>query len=456
MRLVRFPRQPARVSGDIRAALASLGRGQTVIGGIGVLGVRPPGWTRDLDAVLITPRGVVVVVGVDLPDPSIRLEAPLAGQWKADGWPLVHRGEAVNPAIEALELAESLASLVRAEQPDVPIGTVIAVGPFVETIEQPPTDLAGPVRVVYPTATSMLAATVSLASADDPLSATQVRSVLSVVAPDAPEQPDDALRAEGFPVADEEHPLAASAPTVPAPHPARAGTTTTSRPAPAPRPAVPGGPIAAPVSPVPDPRPPVPSARGRAPASRHRRVRWQGVAALALLVLLAVAAIAVAVADGGGEPGDRPPTVVPAGGLDFTERATASDSRCAPHATGDLQVALREHGCVRLHRGSYDTTVDGTLIAVSFAAITFADDATAAEFLAVAETPGSGTVEDLATRTGDWPDPAPTFANAAFAAAADGPTVRLTLSGPLRGAAEPGDAGLAKVARAALELPVPP
>ena len=46
----------------------------------------------------MVPKGVVVVVGVDLPDPAVRLDAPLDGQWKADGWPLVREDGAVDPA----------------------------------------------------------------------------------------------------------------------------------------------------------------------------------------------------------------------------------------------------------------------------------------------------------------------------------------------------------------------
>ena len=41
MRLVRLAQQPSLVSEDIRAALASLGRGNTVVGGISLIGVRP-------------------------------------------------------------------------------------------------------------------------------------------------------------------------------------------------------------------------------------------------------------------------------------------------------------------------------------------------------------------------------------------------------------------------------
>ena len=51
---------------------------------------------------MVLPRGVLVIAGVDLPDPAMRLDAPLTGAWKTDGWPLVRPGDrAPNPAAEA-------------------------------------------------------------------------------------------------------------------------------------------------------------------------------------------------------------------------------------------------------------------------------------------------------------------------------------------------------------------
>ncbi|MET9267605.1 hypothetical protein [Amycolatopsis sp. NPDC004079] len=195
MRLVRLGQQPSRVAEDVRAALASLGRGSTVIGGVALVGARPTG-DRPVEAVVVLPAGVLVVIGVDLPDPALRLEAPLSGPWKADGWPLVH-GDDVNPATEALDLSQECERRV-AELGGGPVGTIVAVGPYVETVDQPPGDLAGPVRVLHPTPTTMLAATVSLATARHPRSVDQARALISALAPDAPELSDEVLRGEGF------------------------------------------------------------------------------------------------------------------------------------------------------------------------------------------------------------------------------------------------------------------
>ncbi|MFF5988941.1 hypothetical protein [Prauserella flavalba] len=452
MRLVRFPRQPTRVSEDIRAALASLGRGRNVVGGVALAGVQPEGAPQAVDAVLIVPGGVLVVVGVDLPDPAMRLDAPLDGRWRTDGWPLVSTDEAVNPGIEALALAATVAERVRAVEPDATLGTVIAVGPFVETVEQPPADLTGPVRVVHPTPTSMLAAAVSLASAEQPFTARQVRALVRALEPTAPEQDDETLAAEGFTT--EEHPLALAPETVPIEHPTRPEVTPVpvtvavnlERPRP-PRPAPLPSPLPAP-APAPAPPP--------APTPRSQRVRWQPLAAAGAFVAVVGAVLALVLTRGGEDeaPPVTPTAVTTAGGVEFTERAAGADDDCAPHATGDLQVALEESGCTGVRRASFDTTVDGTTVAVSVAALAFADEASAQEFLQLADTPGSGTIIDFATETRRWPGDVPAFANAAYAGALDGSTVRLVLTCLLDGASRPDDPRLTDTAKAALKLPL--
>ncbi|WIX78696.1 hypothetical protein QRX50_46420 [Amycolatopsis carbonis] len=199
MRLVRLGQQPSRVAEDVRAALASLGRGSTVIGGVALIGARPAGGDRAVEAVVVLPKGVLIVIGVDLPDPALRLEAPLGGPWKADGWPLVHGDDAVNPATEALDLsAECERRIAELAPGSGPVGTIVAVGPYVETVDQPPADLAGPVRVLHPTPTTMLAATVSLATARSPRSLDQARALIGALAPDAPAMSDEVLLGEGF------------------------------------------------------------------------------------------------------------------------------------------------------------------------------------------------------------------------------------------------------------------
>src|SRR5690606_4675519 len=117
-----------------------------------------------LDALIVLPRAVLVVVGVDLPSPALRLEAPLRGPWKVDGWSLTRHDGASSPAEEALAATRAVTSRlqeVRAEP--LPVCTVIAVGPYVERVVQPTSDIHRGVRVLHPKPSSLLSAVRELA-----------------------------------------------------------------------------------------------------------------------------------------------------------------------------------------------------------------------------------------------------------------------------------------------------
>ncbi|WP_197320448.1 hypothetical protein [Saccharomonospora sp. NB11] len=430
MRVVRFPTRPTRVADDVRAALTSLGRGQSVVGGVAVLGVTPPDSDLRLDAVLVLPRGVFVVVGVDLPDPAMVLSAPLHAEWKADGWPLVRpdREDAteVNPGLPALALAGRLADRVHAVDPTIAVGVVIAVGPYVKTVEQPPEDAAGPVRVVYPTAASILDALDALPVTPRRLTTQQLRAVLADLAPDAPEFEDAVLIAEGFSTAT---PPADPAPAVP---PSR-------------------------VSPAGPPDTPPMSSQDTFRSSPRRRVAL-AAAALFVVTLIAVTVLTVSsreapppAAAGPGSGQEAPVTVA---GVAFTPVARDAASRCGPHhAVGDVQSFLLEHGCVELLRGSFTTTVDGRSVSVSVGAVTFADDTVAGRFEELATTPGTGILTDVATEAGRWAHTAPTFEGAAYTTRRDGATVRTVLA-QVDDPAGKEEKLTSRVAQTALDLPL--
>lgn len=430
MRVVRFPTRPTRVSDDVRAAVASLGRGDTVVGGVAVLGATPPDSGIEIDAVLVLPRGVLVVVGVDLPDPAMTLTAPLNGAWKADGWPLVRGDEGaeekadVNPGLKALSLAGRLADRVHALDPSIAVGVVIAVGPYVETVEQPPEDLAGPVRVVFPTAGSFLTATEALPVPERLLSTEQARAVLRDVAPSATDFDDAVLLAEGF-----------TTPAAPDPPQAVLPAHWTS------------GSATVPV---------------RAPRERGRLIRPAAALAAAALLVVAVtmAFLALTSQDSPTPASVEPPSnghpAVHADGVRFDPVARDSASRCAPHhAVGDVQSFLLEHGCLEVLRGSFAATVEGRTFAVSVGAVTFPDAALAGEFEQLAATPGTGVLTDVATETHRWAGMHPTFEGAAFASRRDGATVRMVLAHHASLEAPSGSEGTAtRVAAAALGLPL--
>jgi hypothetical protein len=134
-------------------------------------------------------------------------------------------------------------------------------------------------------------------------------------------------------------------------------------------------------------------------------------------------------ATSGGSPESAPapvPQVVD--GIPLLERAAASDTQCAAHAIGDLQASLQRTACVTMRRGSFEATVDGKPAAVSVAAVTFADAAKASAFKKAADTPGGGSMTDLAGETGKWPRTPHFDGTAAYVSSANGTEVRLVLA----------------------------
>ncbi|EME55615.1 hypothetical protein H074_24825 [Amycolatopsis decaplanina DSM 44594] len=485
VRLVRLAQQPSRVAEDVRAALASLGRGSNVVGGVALIGASPVDG-RPVEAVVVMPKGVLIVIGVDLPDPALKLEAPLGGPWKADGWPLVHGDTSINPATDALSLSAACTHKIADVAPGAgPIGTIIAVGPYVETVDQPAADLAGSVRVLYPTATTMLAATVSLATAPRPRSVQQARDLIAALAPDAPPMPDEMLLGEGFsaysddePTVIRENPLVAIAPTVPVRHPGKGNRPAKPAAPPAPpvkqappaKPAQAAPPVqqvaAKPVPPVRQTPPPAAAPAEPAPKTSHqsKTVKWLPVAAIGLLIVLLVAAISVA--SGGDDtastqtPPPTPATSAPppsssaVENIQFTSRASAADQKCASHAYGDVQASLQQTSCAGVKRASFASSIDGRAAAVTIAVVEFPNTEQAAAFKATADNPGGGGILDLATETNQWQGEVPVFEGAAYQSSLDGKSVRLIQVVWVPGPSTADDPGLVRGAKAALELPV--
>ncbi|HVW41859.1 MAG TPA: hypothetical protein VHC18_10980 [Amycolatopsis sp.] len=450
---MRLAPQPSRVADDIRAALSSLGRGTEVAGGIALVGVRPLPSPQTFDAVLVLPRGVLVVLGVDLPEPVMRLEAPLTGPWKADGWPLSAADEAVNPATTKLALARSLRK--RLDSVHSPIGTVLAIGPFVDKVDQPAADVAGMVRVLHPTATSMLAAVVSLAVAPKACAVEDARALIKLLAPDA-EITDEMLTAEGFAAeaSTVTLPQVAADPAKPAVRQAPADMAESQTPGDLPRPVPPPGPIEI-TAPVPRVTATAP-VRSSAPAQPSRTVRWLPVGAIGLLAVLLVTAIVLATTGSGDKPAASappPPPQVVVNGIQFVQRASATDAECAAHAFGDVQASLLSTGCVAIRRGSYEATVQNRPAAVTLAVITFANEDAASAFKQVVDTPGGGGMADLATETGKWAH-TPSFDGAAYVSTTQGTVVRLVLAAWLDGRSSSMDPGLLNLARAAAAMPL--
>ncbi len=430
MRLIRLGGESSEVGADVRAALASWGRGDGVVGGVALLGSRAAG-ERAVDAIVLLPRGVLVVVGVDLPDPAVRLEAPLSGQWKTDGWPLVRPDGAVNPAAEVMASVGATTRLLeQARVEPLPVGTVIAVGPYVSKVEQPTSDLMRGVRVLHPEPMTLLTAARELATHPRPCTVAQARDILAALEPDNPAIAAIDFEAEGF--TDTVRPDLGAASTMVIPK----------------------------ITEPPPPRPTRPAGRGRTGGS----LRWLPVAAAVLVGMLLLTGIVYAVASAGDDKGSRggsrteqpQSSKVTVDGVSFVPKGTDTDSDCAAHAYGDVQAWLQRNRCGELVRMRFESTAEDKTAAVLVSVLRFPQAASADELDRVADKPGSGAIVDASTEGTPWPgDRKPYFESAAFASGREGNSLKLVQAVWVGTTSAPDDEGLVKLADAALDLAAP-
>jgi hypothetical protein len=429
VRLIRLGAATSEVGVDVRAALASWGQGSAVVGGIAIAGAQPADCPRPVDAIIVLPRGILVVVGIDLPDPAVRLDAPLTGQWKTDGWPLVRRDGAVNPGIEALEAAGSISvHLERARVEPMPLGTVVAVGPYVSQVFQPTADLARGVRILHPEPMTLLTAARELAVYQRRCSVDAARRIIAALAPDTPLPEPAELVAEGF--------SDAALPDL-----AVASTTIIPRVA---GPAGPSKPVA---------------------RSGRAQLRWLPIGAAVLVALLLITGIIFAISSAGsGADGTtsrntnatptRPAGIV-VGGVSFDPKGAVSANDCANHAFGDVQVWLQNNQCGQLIRLRYESTSDSHRAAILVAVLRIENAAAAGELRAVADKPGGGAVADVSAEGTPWPDGGkPLFESAAYASGREGNSVKLVQAVWMDQPSTPDDSVLKDMAMKALELPV--
>jgi hypothetical protein len=421
VRLIRLGSEPSEVGADVRAALSTWGVGDSVLGGIALLGIQPPGSPRPVDAVVVLPRGVIVIVGVDLPDPAMRLEAPLNNVWKIDGWPLVRPDGAVSPAAEALEAALAVTQRLQTMRAEpLPVSTLVAVGPYVGQVVQPTVDLNRGVRVLHPKPTTLLAAARELATSDRPCSVDHAAKLVAVLITSGSPPGTRELLAEGF--ADAVTTDLASAHTMLLPKLAKSG-----------KPAVPSGKTATP--------------------------RWLPYLAAALVGLLVVVGIIIAATSGSGSQATPStsatpqPTTVVVDGANFSPRGAARDEKCAEHAYGDVKAWLVGHTCLMLRRAQYETSVGDRKIGVEIAEVSLPDAARAQEFQKLAATAGAGGVTELVKEGRTWSGAPKSFDRCAFTTTAKGSQVRFAQAVWVEGASTPTDPALKTAAEQALRLP---
>lgn len=403
MRLIRLGAEPSAVGADVRAALTTWGSGSNIVGGVALLGVQPPDCPRPLDAVVVLPRGVLVIVGVDLPDPAMRLEAPLAGQWKIDGWPLVSPDGTPNPATEAVEAATAVAHRIQAMRAaPLPVSTVVAVGPYVKQVVQPTSDLNRGVRVLHPKPATLMSAARELATSSLPCSVEHAEKLLAVLSPSGSPPSTSQLLAEGF--SDAVTPDLASASTMLIPK------------------------------------------FTDAPSAARKRLPWPVWAGAAGVLLLALVWLVVALS-GDKEtavatpPTSQQPTTVVVDGSNFTPVSARKDDECAVQAYGDVKAWLVANECRDVRRAQYETSLDGRKVTVVVAEMDLLDVPSAQAFHAVVVAPGSGGINGI--------DGKP-LEKAAFASVIKGTRVHIAQAVWTGGA---GDPALDVVAKQALRLP---
>ncbi|MDA3629522.1 hypothetical protein OU415_29125 [Saccharopolyspora sp. WRP15-2] len=409
MRHVRLGTDPTEVGADIRAAISAWGAGSSVLGGFAVFGARPPGAPRALDAVVVLPRGIVVVLGVDLAEPALKVEAPLQTPWTVDGWPLVRAEGAVNPGLEGLESAAALArSLQSRGLEPLPVAAVVVVGPYAGQVTQPTTDLHRGVRVVSPNTTSILAAARELATYERSCPVEPAQQLLQVLAGNSPFSLDELVE-EGFPVSPETDLATADTMLIP-----KLTEPSTAR-------------------------------------STSRRTGL--IAAAAVLVVLCGALIAWWVVGGSTAAPHQPAAAVQrVDGVEFAQQVTDQEKTCAPHAFGDVQRWFEQRPCRNLTRAVFDTEVSGRPAAVSVTIVELPDEQAAGELRALADEPGTGGVTDLVAEGRGWPGGPESFDNAAQVVQQSGNEVRIVQTIWRHRDSSPEDVGLRALAERGLRL----
>lgn len=427
MRVVRIGDEASTVGADVRAALTSWGRGDSIVGGVALVGLHPKGVDRPVDAVVVLPRGVLVVVGIDLPDPAVRLDAPLSGQWKTDGWPLTRQDGAVNPAADVVSVVGMVSrTLEEAKVEPLPVGMVVAVGPYVSQVHQPTSDLLRGVRILHPEPKTLLNAARELAVHQRPCTITQARAIIAALAPDL-EGVD--LSGEGF--------ASAAFPELSA-----ASTTL-----------------------IPRVQTPRQHSAGQKPKQKQKTspTRWLPASAAVLVALLLLTGIVYAVASSNSSDektrdaaSTRTATSgVIVDGVTFEPKGTVTDTDCAAHAYGDVQVWLERNRCSELVRARYESTSDDKRAAVLVSVLRFPETALAGELNTVADQPGSGAIVDASTEGEPWPGKtAPFFESAAFASGREGNSLKLVQVVWIGEPSTTDDKDLTKIANSALEIQV--
>lgn len=418
MRLVRLGEEPSEVGTDIRAAVSAWGEGCGVLGGVAVFGVDPPGGPRPLDAVIVLPRGIIVVCGSDLPQPALKVEAPLQTPWTVDSWPLVRSESTVNPGLEALESASALARSLQSRWVEpLPVGTVVVLGPYVEQVTQPTNDLHRGLRVVAPTTTAILAAARELATYEQACSAQAAQRVLGVLGEAPGRITTEQLRAEGF--AEEHTQDLSSAQTLL-------------------------------ISKIDESRTPLQKIAALTTSTRKR------LAAISAGTL-AACALLIFILNGGNaaktETTDSHRAVSHVDGVEFVRKATNEDTECAKHSSGEITSWFEDQPCTTLSRSAFVTSLSGRDAAVTVSVAELPDEKSAAALRELLYQPGSGDINNLLAEGHGWPGAPEASEGSARTVEQTGNLIRVVHAAWANETSDPDDVALRTLAERGMRLP---
>ncbi|WP_448624744.1 hypothetical protein [Geodermatophilus sp. URMC 64] len=231
-------------------------------------------------------------------------------------------------------------------------------------------------------------------------------------------------------------------------------------------------PAAPALPPVPPPAVPAGPRPAEDPGSRRRTALLIGAAVLVVvLVALGGALLLGGDGDGGGDPagtsrpaaqstpaGPQAGAVQTVGGVTYTLEAVDVDDTCVGHGYGDVGASFGTTDCVGLSRGLYSAEVGGLPVVLAVSHVRMPDSEAARRLRALADTTGTGNVNDL-LRDGVTYEGAPDgLRDAEYASAVSASTVTIVESSwavPEAGG-DPTALNTAASSGLVLELPDPP
>ena len=143
-------------------------------------------------------------------------------------------------------------------------------------------------------------------------------------------------------------------------------------------------------------------------------------------------------------------------GVAFVPKGSTTDTDCAEHAYGDVQVYLQRNRCEELVRMRFESKADGKTAAIMVSVLRFQQSASATDLNQLADRPGSGAIVDPSAEGEAWPgEHKPFFESAAYASGREGNSLKLVQAVWIGAPSTPDDANLVKLASAALNLTAP-